>query len=341
MESGPANILVALPADADGLARVRAIAAGSTVDCIDWLPPDTELPTDLIREHTVLLADFAPRNLAAMARLRWIQLGSAGYEQLAGLPLRRMGVRVTNASGVNDVAIAEWCVLMLLVFERDLPAMLELRGNRAWDRREKFQSELRGRRVGILGYGNIGRETARLCRALGTEVWAMNRGPIGPRPLRYAPPGTGDPEGALPHRRFALDEMANFLPHLDYLVLTSALNRGSHALLGERELRLLPERAVILNPARAQLIDEAALLQALRKGSIAGAALDSHYREPLPESDPFWALPNVLLTPHISGSGGSPYYVPRVWDLFAANLERYLRDEPLLNEVSWDDLEAQ
>jgi phosphoglycerate dehydrogenase-like enzyme len=340
VKSGPAQILVALPVDGEGLDRVRAITAGCIIDCIDWLPPDTALPTELVRERTVLLADFAPRNLADMARLRWLQLGSAGYEQLAGLPLRRMGVRVTNASGVNDVAIAEWCVATMLAFERDLPALLRLQAGRTWERREKFQSELRGRRVGVLGYGNIGREVARLCRALGMEVWALSRGPIGPRPLRYAPPGTGDPEGTLPSHRFALDQMTAFLADLDYLVLTASLNPGSRALLGARELRLLPRRAVLLNPARAQLVDEAALLQVLREGGIAGAALDSHYQEPLPADDPLWGLPNVLLTPHISGSGGSPHYLSRVWDLFAANLARYLRGRPLLNEVPWDDLNA-
>jgi len=341
MKRGPANILVALPIDADGLARVRAIAAGCPVDRIDWLPPDTELPAELIRERTVLLADFAPRNLSAMARLRWLQLGSAGYEQLTGLPLRRMGIRITNASGVNDVAIAEWCVAMLLAFERDVPEMLRLQAGRAWERREKFQSELRGRRVGIVGYGNIGRETARLCRALGMEVWAMSRGPIGPRPLRYALPGTGDAEGAIPSRRFGPDETAEFLPHLDYLILTAALNPGSHDLLGARELRLLPPRAVLLNPARAHLVDETALLRALRAGWIAGAALDSHYREPLSTDDPFWELRNVVITPHISGSGGSPHYQSRLWELFALDLERYLAGQPLLNEVSWSDLDAR
>lgn len=340
VKNGSLNVLIALPVEPDGLARVRSIAPGTTIDCIDWLPPDTPLPTALIRDRTVLLADFAPRNLAEMARLRWIQLGSAGYEQLTGLPLRRMGVSVTNASGANDVAIAEWCLLMLLACERDLPGLLQRQVGRTWERAAKFQSELRGRRVGILGYGNIGREVARLCHAHGLEVWAMGRGRIGARPLRYGPPDTGDPEGVIPARRFTPDQMTEFLPHLDYLVLTAALTPGSRGLLGARELRLLRPSAVLLNPARAQLVDEAALLQALREHWIGGAALDSHYREPLTADDPFWELPNVLLTPHISGSGESPYYLGRVWDLFADNLARFRRGEPLLNTVSWVDLGA-
>ena len=145
----------------------------------------------------------------------------------------------------------------------------------------------------------------------------------------------------MPHRSFHLSQMEQFLPSLDYLVLTTPLNPKTHGLLGERELRLLPRTAVILNPARAHLIDETALRRALEEGWIAGAALDSHYREPLEADDPFWDLPRAILTPHISGSGGSPYYLARVWQLLAINLERYLRGEPLLNEVSWSDLSAQ
>lgn len=340
MTRRPASILIALPVDTDGLARIRTIAAGSTVDCIDWLPPDTALPTQLIRDHTILLADFVPRNFGEMERLEWIQLGSAGHEQVADLPLRSRGIRVTNASGVNDIPIAEWCLLMMLVFERRLRDLLALQGKRAWTREARFQVELRGRRVGIIGYGNIGREIARLCRSFGMDVWAMNRGGVGPRPLKYVPVGTGDPHGSLPHRSFDLDETEKFLPSLDYLVLATALNPATTGLLGERELGLLSPSAVVVNPARAHLIDEAALIGALREGRIAGIALDAHYREPLPPDDPFWTLPNAVLTPHISGSSESPQYLRRVWDLFASNLERHLRGEALLNEVSWADLRA-
>jgi phosphoglycerate dehydrogenase-like enzyme len=272
--------------------------------------------------------------------MEWIQLGSAGHEQVADLPLRSRGIRVTNASGVNDIPIAEWCLMMMLVFERRLRELFTLQEARTWSRDAKFQVELRGRRVGIIGYGNIGRETARLCRSFGMEVWAMNRGGVGPRPLKYVPVGSGDVEGLLPHCSFDLDDMGKFLPSLDYLVVTAALNPATTGFLGERELGLLPPSAVIVNPARAHLIDEAALVGALREERIAGIALDAHYREPLPPDDPFWRLPNAVLTPHISGSSESPQYLRRVWDLFASNLERYLSGDALLNEVSWTDLRA-
>jgi phosphoglycerate dehydrogenase-like enzyme len=327
-----------MPIAAEHLASLRAVAPDWTFDCIEAFPPGTVMPPDRIADCTVLVSDFAPANVGVMAGLKLLQLGSAGYAQLTGLPLEAMGVRVCNASGVNDVPIAEWCLLMMLALERDAPALLRAQQARAWDRPARFQSELRGRRVGIVGYGNIGRDVARVSRALGLEVWAMNRTVIGPTPHKFVPAGTGDPEGILPHRTFTMDEMDAFLPDLDYLVLTAALNPQTRGMLGERELRLLPERAVVLNPARAHLVEEAALARALREGWIRGAAIDSHYREPLPADDPTWNLPNVILTPHISGSTHSPYREARLWELVARNIERHRAGEPLLNEVPLADL---
>lgn len=340
MTAEPTRVLVAVAADDERLAALRAAFPNCAFNRVPPYPANTTLPAALLADPEILFADFPPANLDAMGSLRWIQLGSAGYAQLAGLPLKTMGVRVTNASGVNDVPIAEWCVLMMLAFARALPDLQRMQDERVWQRNARFQAELRGRRVGIIGYGNIGREAARLCRALGLEIWAMNRHPIGPTPHKYVLPGTGDPEGALPHQRFTLRQMNEFLPHLDYLILTAALNDQTRGLLGARELRKLPKTAVVLNPARAHLIDLAAFQQALRERWIAGAALDSHYREPLPPDDPIWDLPNIVITPHISGSTGSPYYGARLWDLFASNLGQYRAGQPLLNEISWGDLAA-
>lgn len=334
------HLLIALPDFPVGMAQLRTLVPRGTVERIEPYPRGTILPPSLLAPCSILVADFPPSNYSEMRELEWIQLGSAGYQQLRGMPLRSRRIRVTNASGVNDVPIAEWCLLMMLLFERDLPAMLQLRAKRAWVREPRFQSELRGRRVGIIGYGSIGREVARLSRMAGLEVWALNRSPIGRRGYRFAVAGTGDPDGELPHRTFRMEELDQFLPHLDYLVLSAALNSGSRGLLSEQELRLLSPHTVLLNPARADLVDETALVRSLRDGWIRGAALDSHYREPLPEDDPFWDLERVVLTPHISGSTGSPQYQQRLWELTACNLRRFLHDQPLLNEVSWEDLDA-
>lgn len=338
MSEATANILAAIPVDSAQLAAIQQCWPQCKIECIAPFGPGTTLPTDLLRDRTVLLADFLPANLDDLPHLRWLQLGSAGYTQLHGLPLKTRGVTVCNASGVNDIPIAEWCLLMMLAWERDYPAMVALQQQHAYERPARFQAELRGKRVGILGYGSIGRTVAQLCRALGLEVWALNRGAIGPIQGKYAPAGSGDPLGELPHRCFTLEELPEFLSQLDYLVLTAALNQQTEGLLGEHELRLLPPTAVLLNPARARLVNEAALHRALREGWLAGAALDSQYREPLLPADPLWQLPNIVITPHISGSTGSPNYLPRLWELFAQNLSRYLKGQRLLNEIGWADL---
>jgi phosphoglycerate dehydrogenase-like enzyme len=334
----PTNIVVSVPPWPEGLERVRELATGGSIRLIDASVEGAEWPVDAIHDAAVLLCEVPPANAGEMLNLEWIQLGSAGYEQLKGLPLISRGVRVTNASGANDVPIAEWCLTMMVMFERDFRRLLENQRTATWDRDARFQSELRGRRVGIIGYGNIGREVGRVCRCLGLEVWAMDRAPIGPRPNRYAPPGTGDPEGACPQRKFTIDQMAELLPYLDYLILTMPLTMETRGIIGERELRMLPPTAVLLNPARGPLVQEQALLAALSEGWIAGAALDAHYHYPMPPDHSLWSMPNVMMTPHISGSSAGRAFLPRVWELFAENLVRYQDGRPLLNELSAGEL---
>jgi len=303
-------VLIAQPADADGLALVRGLLPD--VECREPIAAGETVP-----DCRILFTDGPPANVADLPSLEWIQLGSAGYGQLAGLGLPSR-VRVTNASGVNDIPIAEWCVLMMLSLSRDLPGQLADRAARRYARPPVYQSELRGRRVGIYGFGSIGREVARVSRALGLEVWTLNRSSATPSADRH----------------FGPDDLREFLSGLDFLVLAAPLTDQTRGRFGATELGWLPRHAMLLNPARAHLVDEAALLAALRAGTIAGAALDVHYREPLPPDDPFWTAPRTILTPHVSGSTGSTYFVPRLWALFTENVRRFTAGAPLLNEIA-------
>lgn len=336
----PPRVLVAIAVWEPGLEQVRRLVGAQNVVVAPPFDDAGALPVELVRDCVVFFGELLPTNVADMPDLAWVQLGSAGFEQLQGFPLRERGVRVTNASGVNDVPIAEWCIAMMIMFERDVRGLLANQRAHVWDRSARFQSELRGRRVGIIGYGNIGREVGRACRCLGLEVWAMDQRPIGPRPNRYAPAGTGDPDGTVPQRTFLAGQMAEFLPHLDYLILAMPLTAQTRGIIGEKELRMMKPSAYLLNPARGPLIVEQALLQALREGWIAGAALDAHFHYPLPPDHPLWDMPNVIITPHVSGSSAGRQFLPRVWDLFVQNLGRFMRDEPLLNELSRDELAA-
>lgn len=336
--SEPDLIVVAQPVVADPLQTVRELVPGSRVEVIEPYGRDAMLAEDLATRCTILFADLPPANLDAMTGLRWMQLGSHGYGQLAGHRLPN-GTVVTNASGVNDIPIAEWCVLMMLALIRRFDAMLAAQHEHAWDRRADFQAELRGKRVGIWGYGNIGRELTRLARALGLKVSALSRGGAGDRGLRYHGAGEAPEVPVLPDRVFRPGEEPEFLAELDFLVTTLPLTAQTSGLVDAAALGCLPRSAFVLNPARAGIIDEQALLRALRDGTIAGAALDDHYRTPMPDDDPFWDLPGTLVTAHISGSTASPYFLPRIWDLFSTNLQRFVAGLPLLNVIAREDLD--
>ena len=169
---------------------------------------------------------------------------------------------------------------------------------------------------------------------MGLTVHALTRDGAHPRPNTYVVPGSGDPEAVLPDRVFTPPDTKAFLGGLDFLIVCLPLNADTEGIIGEAELRALPEHAMVLNPARGPLIQEAALLGALREGRIAGAALDAHYRYPMPADHPLWRFPNVIMTAHISGSNLSASYPIRIWDIFLQNLQRFRAGEPLLNELT-------
>jgi phosphoglycerate dehydrogenase-like enzyme len=332
------HILLAQPDAERHLDDVVAAAPGAQVTYLDPITPGMAVDPELAATTTVLFADHCPGNVAEMRQLRWLQLGSHGYSQLNGVPLHPDAV-VTNASGVNDLPIAEWCVMMLLALGRKLPAMLTAQRERRWDRSPAFQAELHGTRVGILGFGNIGREVARHCQALGLEVWVMSRSGIRDRGPRYDPLRRPPDDVPIPARVFGLDERAEFFAGLNALIITTPLTSRTRGLVDATALAQLRPHAVLLNPARAGVVDERALIEALRNGRLGGAALDDHYRQPMPPDDPFWDLPNTIVTPHISGSTGSTWYRHRIWHLFITNLRRRTAGEALLNVIARADLE--
>ena len=286
------------------------------------------------RDAEVLFCTFPPANSAEMKSLRWVQLASTGSSQLFGLDLTARGVRATNCRGCFDVPIAEWNVAMMVNLARDCRQMIRNQDAAVWDRSAKFQREIRGQSVGLWGYGVIGRETARLAKALGLRVHVLTRGGVEPTREIFTVPGTGDPAGVLPDRVFRAGEELAFLGGLDFLVVALPLTKNTEGLIGERELSALPRTAFVFNPARGPIIRQEALLRALREKWIAGAALDTHYHYPMPPEHPLWKFPNVIFTPHISGSSLSQNFARRLWEIFSLNLDRLERGEPLLNQLT-------
>ncbi len=313
---------------------------GSEFAIVD--PPENharELDPTMIRDATVLFCTMLPTNHALMQQLKWVHITSVGFTQLNGFNLPARGIRATNARGCFDVPIAEWNIGMMINLTRNLRTMIRNQEAAVWDRSGPFQKELRGATVGVWGYGGIGRETARLARQMGLRVHAFARNGAEANRNVYCVPGTGDPEGVLPHRVFKTGEELEFLRELDFLVLALPLSKSTEGMIGERELQALPRTAYVLNPARGPIIQEQALLRALREKWIAGAALDTHYYYPMPAEHPLWKFENVIMTPHISGSSLSQHFKPRIWEILALNLDRFARGEPLLNEIAGKELE--
>jgi len=296
--------------------------------------------TELPEEIHYFFGDAIPDGIIDNPDLQFVQIGSVGYAHLYGLNLPQRGVRVCNARGVFDPTIAEWNIAMMINLLRDMPRMFRHQQQGIWDRDARFQRELCGLTVGIWGYGGIGRATARLAKSFGLKVHVLVRDSIKSRHDIYLVPETGDPEGLLPDRVFTANEEKGFLSQLDFLIIAIPQTPQTTGLIGEEQLRSLPPTAFVLNPARGPIIQEEALLRALREGWIVGAALDTHYHYPMPPQHPLWHLENVIMTPHISGSSSSTHYQERIWNIFAQNVSRLLQQKPLLNELSAAQLNA-
>jgi phosphoglycerate dehydrogenase-like enzyme len=300
-----------------------------------------EFPPEEIRDVDLLVCTTPPKNFSDMTSLQFIQLASVGFGQLYGLDIVSRGIRAANARGVYDTAIGEWNLAMMINLARDLRGMIRNQEHGLFQKAPRFASELRGQVVGLWGYGGIGRETARLAKMLGMTVHAYARSGIKPRGNTYTAAGSGDPEGKLPDRVFTKGQELEFLRGLDFLILSLPLTPQSTGLIGEPELRALKPTAYLLNPARGPLIQEEALLKALREGWFAGAALDTHYYYPMPADHPLWRFPNVIMTPHISGSDLGPLFTSRMTEILLHNVRQFLSGGRLWNELTPEDLSGK
>jgi phosphoglycerate dehydrogenase-like enzyme len=227
--------------------------------------------------------------------------------------------------------MAEYVLMMMLALAHRLPAMLYYQGRGEWpsQRWRKFvPQELRGATVGVVGYGSIGREIGRLARAFGMRVLGTRRGAASGTASYELPPLAGGDE---PDRLYGSGQLLNMLPECDYVVLTVPYTSATHHLIDRQALRAMKNTSLLINVARGSVVDEAALIHALRKGSIAGAALDVFEEEPLPDDSPLWKMDNVIISPHVAGF--TPHYDDRATALFAENLRRHLDGETLLNQV--------
>jgi phosphoglycerate dehydrogenase-like enzyme len=267
-----------------------------------------------------------PRELRQLAPgVRWVQLPSAGADAAieAGLLEPSDVLIVTTANGIHAFPMAEYVFSSMLMHVRHWPVLLTLQREHEWPGREQWAklrgSELHGATLGIVGLGHIGRQVAALGRAFGMQTLGLRRSPspsepVGTVDLLFGPTGLGD-----------------LLASSDFVVIAVPRTPATRHLIGESELRGMRPHAYLVNIARGEVVDEAALVRALTEGWIGGAGLDVTEHEPLEATSPLWALANVILSPHISGATGQ--YSARFTELFLDNLERYRTGQPLRNQV--------
>jgi phosphoglycerate dehydrogenase-like enzyme len=222
--------------------------------------------------------------------------------------------------------------MMMLTLGHRMYDLFNSQNRAEWphDRWERFGPlELRGSTVGIIGYGSIGREIARLLQPFGTTILATKRDVRHPQDAGYTPEGLGDPEGDYFTRLYPIQALKSMIKECDFVVVCVPLTVETRNLISEAELAVMKPTAHIINIGRGGVVDQAALFTALQERHLAGVAMDVFAEEPLPPGSPFWRMPTVVVTPHIGGISAA--YQNRAINLFAENLRRYLEGVTLLN----------
>jgi phosphoglycerate dehydrogenase-like enzyme len=259
--------------------------------------------------------------------LRWVHVPAASVYILLDLGLQERGITVTNSRGLHAVPIAEHVLGFMLAFSRKFIESWRYQQDHYYAAREiltepPLPGELRGKTVLVLGLGAIGGEVARLCKAFGMRVLACKRNP------------SGIYENV--DQVFSAEDFRNPLPESDYIVIAVPRTPITDGMIGEAELQLLKKSCVVINIARGKIIQYNALIRCLKENRIRGAALDVFDQEPLPPDSELFSLPNVFLTPHTSGVSALEHW-PRMMELFAENLRRYIAGQPLMNVVDLNE----
>lgn len=260
---------------------------------------------------------LAPEDFRRARRLRWIHVPAAGIEKLLHPDLIESDCLITNSRGCMADAVADHTLAAILYFARGFDLAVAGQRARRWEpvMERRMPVELADLSVGLVGFGEIGRALATRCKALGMTVHAMRR-QKGVNPFPH-----------LVETMWGPDDLDALIDASDFVVLAVPVVPGTERLVGQRELMRMGPQRFLINVGRGPLVDEEALLRALREGWIGGAALDVFDQEPLPPDSPLWALPNLLITPHIAGR--TPRYWERVVALFFRNVERFQAGQPL------------
>ena len=286
------------------------------------IPTDEELKLiipelDILTTYHIKETSFTH----ATNRLKWIHFGVAGLEYSLFSDILKSKTIITNASGVHAGPVSEFVMSAILYFAKRFKDCYEFMQTTNWTQWEvaKQMVQLKGKTVGIIGFGSLGMAIAKKAKAFDMKVIATRR-------LQKKVEHKKTVDELIP-----ISKLSHLLKNSDFVVVACPLTPITIGMIGKRELSTMKSSAIIINIARGEIINEAALIKALQNKTIAGAALDVFQKEPLPKESPLFALDNVFLSPHISGN--FPEYQHDVMVQFADNLNRYLAGKDLKNRV--------
>lgn len=305
--------------------RIRTDFPNVTVVRLDdYKRVDQELiDTDILMSWSI-----TPQQVASAKKLRWIHSPAAAVHRLMIPELIASDIAITSARGVHGPMVAEHVMALVFALAKRLPSAVRYQAKKEWGQTLLWNEKPRPREVagatlGIVGLGSIGREVARLASAIGMRVIATRLNPIN----QESPMG----EDRTPLDQYGPEGLNEMLAQSDYVVLAAPVTPQTKAMIDASRLAAMKPGAYLINVARGALIDEPALIAALREHRIAGAALDVFEEEPLSQDSPFWEMENVLITPH------SAALTEKLWsrhfELLSENLRRFLAHEPLLGIV--------
>jgi phosphoglycerate dehydrogenase-like enzyme len=331
----PIEVLMTIPVPEELLRKLQSVSPRLNIQVarasqVTDIAADVWVTTEVLYTGRILpTPDQAPN-------LRWIQFHFTGVDHAQDAEiLKQEGVVTTSVSGSSATQIAEYVLMMATALGHKLPDMLEHQHKAVWpkDRWERFSPlEIREATFGIVGYGSIGRQIARLLSQMGAKVLATKRDVMHPEDPGYTVDGFGDPAGNFVQRLYPAEAIRSMAKLVDFLIVAVPLYPATRNLIDNKIFDVMKDTAYIIDVSRGNIVNHADLINALRDHKIAGAALDVFPEEPLPADSPLWKLPNTMITPHISGN--TPHYDERAMEVCSENLRRYLQGGKLLNIIN-------
>jgi phosphoglycerate dehydrogenase-like enzyme len=285
-----------------------------------------------IKDADLLFTRILPTDPTIAPRLKWVQFMWEGIDNISPA-FRDSKIILTNAGGAHTISIAEHVFTYMLNHERKAFMYREYQKKKEWlgwwD--QPKLGLLRGKTLGIIGYGRIGRAVAAIAKGFGMNIAALKRDPSNRKSADLQYFTCCDKDGNLPSKIFDTEGLHELLSISDHVVVSLPLTTETRGIIGDNEFRKMKNGAFFINVGRGGLVDERALIKALREKRISGAGLDVFEVEPLPSDSPLWGMENVTITPH-SSVGGDPAD-DQVVDIFCENLQRFLEGKKMINVI--------